>query len=358
MKLSPSMKKVQAVSLVIGLALFFYLINKVGFGVILTSLQTLGAGFLVLLVISGLRHMFRAVAWGLCIEKQHGTIKVTELFNIRMAGEAIRFVSFTGPFLGEPSKAALLRKRMPMVHGLSSVIVENMTYSLAAAIVSVVGVAVLLANFSLHNRVKWIAFGIVLFVVLLVWLIRRAIVKESFPLARALRLIDRHTGRTWFGQKAASAEQMEECIYRFYKSNSRTFVLVLSIDLLAHVTNIFEVYLILVFLGSEGTLLAAFIIEAGMKIINAAFFFVPAQVGVFEGGNALILKALGLGMSTGIALALVEKMRTLFWTGYGMLILTLKFGKHAINSRREPAPSASTGPNSSEVNISLLEVKQ
>ncbi len=64
------MKKIQAVSLILGLTLFVGLLYSVGVGNILQSLQLVGSGFLILILVSGVRHLLRAVAWMMCIEEE------------------------------------------------------------------------------------------------------------------------------------------------------------------------------------------------------------------------------------------------------------------------------------------------
>ena len=329
------MKKIQAVSLVLGLALFAFLIYKIGVGQILDSLRAVGFGFIILILVSGVRHLLRASAWKKCFEADHRhRVGLLELFNVRLAGEAIRYISFTGPFLGEPAKAALIKKRLPLSHGLSSVIVENLTYSLSAVLVSVAGVVLLLVNVKLNSKLRWSAIIISIVVLAAVAVIGRGIARRNFVLVRVMRLLYRWTKREWFAERVESVGRMEENIFNFYNHRERTFLLVLSLQMAAHLVNIFEVYLILYFMGIKATFIAAFIIEAAMKLINAAFFFVPGQVGVFEGGNALLLRALGFTASIGIAVALVEKVRTLVWTAYGLIALTFLFRKNA----KKPIP--------------------
>ncbi len=324
------MKKIQAVSLILGLTLFVGLLYSVGVGNIFQSLQLVGSGFLILILVSGVRHLLRAVAWMKCIEEgQRKRIGLFELFNVRLAGEAIRYVSFTGPLLGEPSKAALIRKRLPMVHGLSSVIVENLTYTLGAILITISGMALLLVKFTLSSGIKVMGVVITLFMVAAAVIAQRAIARRSFALTRLIQWLGKVTGKEWFQKKVGGAQSVEENIYDFYNHRGSTFFLVLTLELSAHFTNILEVYLILRFIGARATVTASFIIEAMMKLVNFVFFFVPGQVGVFEGGNALLLKALGLGLAAGVTLALVEKIRTLAWTAYGLLALMFAFRKDA-----------------------------
>lgn len=323
------MKRLQAASLALGLALFAYLLYSVGLGQVLRSLQLVGSGFIVLVLVSGARHLLRAAAWQKCFAAGRCPLGLFELFHVRLAGEAIRYLSFTGPLLAEPAKAALIRKRLPLAHGLSSVIVENLTYTLGAVLITLVGLALLLAHVALNDYLKLAAILISLGAVAAIALMWRCIARRTFVLGRSMRRLERLTGKGWFAAQAAGVERMEENVFNFYHHRERTFLPVLALELAAQLVNIFEVYLILSFMGVEASFLAAFIIEAVMKLINFAFFFVPGQVGVLEGGNALLFRALGLGATTGIALALVEKIRTLAWTAYGLVALTLLLRRNA-----------------------------
>ncbi|MDQ3666293.1 MAG: flippase-like domain-containing protein [Acidobacteriota bacterium] len=324
------MKRLQAVSLVLGLALFAYLIYNIGVGQILHSVRLVGAAFIVLMLVSGMRHLLRAAAWKKCFEVDHRRrVSLFKLFNVRLAGEAIRYLSFTGPLLGEPAKAALIKRHLPLAHGLSSVIIESLTYTLAAVVVIIAGLIFVLANVTLDNNLRTAAVVISASVLFAVFLISRGIARRYFVLARAMNRLARLTGRRWFAEKASSVERIEESICNFYNQRERAFPYVLMLELASHAVSIFEVYLILRFMGVEASLLTAFVIEAASKLINTAFFFVPGQVGVSEGGNALLLRAIGLGASTGIALALIEKIRTLAWAAYGLVALLILLRRNA-----------------------------
>ena len=82
-----------------------------------------------------------------------------------------------------------------------------------------------------------------------------------------------------------------------------------------------EVFFALRFLGHDAPVTSAFIIESLTKVINAAFSFIPGTIGVYEGGNGLILKTLGYTTTVGVALALVRRGAILFATSIGLTIL-------------------------------------
>lgn len=345
-------KIIHALALLLGLMLFVWLIYSIGATAILASIKAVGFGFVVLILVSGVRHFLRAAAWWNCFEAGERRFKLFELFNVRLAGEAIRYVSFTGPLFGEPAKAALMRRHTPMVQGLSSVVVENLTYTFSAVLVTISGLILLLANFTIHRNIKVAAIVVCLFVAAVIFVIQYHIRRRSFAFTRLMKRLE-HSGvgnKEWFQRKAVGIESMEANVYNFYNHRGHSFTRVLSLQLAAHLMNIFEVYLILRFMNLDATFIIAFIIEAMMKIINFVFFFVPGQVGVFEGGNALLLAALGLGATAGVALALVEKIRTLAWTAYGLVVLAFIFRK---DSKPSPTVAAFDTGEIAEVEMSI-----
>jgi hypothetical protein len=48
---------------------------------------------------------------------------------------------------------------------------------------------------------------------------------------------------------------------------------------------------------------------------------VPMRLGVDEAGTEILTAVLGYPSATGVTLAIVRKMRVLFWTGIGLLLL-------------------------------------
>ncbi len=300
--LTRNLKVLQVVFLVLGLILFSYIIYSVGPDQIFSSIRVVGFGFVIIILVSAVRHLLRSIAWLHCIEEDHRQIKIFDLFNVRLAGDAVRLLSFTGPFLGETSKAVLIRKRLPMVHGMSSIIIENLSYTIGVVFVVITGLALFVANFSTKTSVRWM--GAVMSIGMLAALIggRYVITKRVMVFTRLGRWFARNTDVAWFKAQAIGIEATETRIHDFYKRRGSTFYRVLLLSLGANLVNIFEVYLILYFIGVDVNLMLSYIIETMMKIVNILFFFVPGQVGVLEGGNAIVFKALGLAVSEGVTL--------------------------------------------------------
>jgi hypothetical protein len=73
--------------------------------------------------------------------------------------------------------------------------------------------------------------------------------------------------------------------------------------------------------GSAPPLVTSFILETTNRLITVVFKFVPLRLGVDEAGTALFTQVLGLGSQTGVALAIVRKVRVLFWAAAGAILL-------------------------------------
>jgi len=87
--------------------------------------------------------------------------------------------------------------------------------------------------------------------------------------------------------------RVELTVYGFYKRRRAAFFSMIGLDLTSHATSVLEVYVTLKMLGFVPNVGAAYIIESLTKVINFAFAFVPATIGVYEGGTEIILKSLG-----------------------------------------------------------------
>jgi putative ABC transport system permease protein len=93
-------------------------------------------------------------------------------------------------------------------------------------------------------------------------------------------------------------------------------------------------------LGYQPQVQAAYVIESLTKVINFAFGFVPATIGVYEGGTEIILQTLGFAAATGVTLALVRKAGTLFWTVIGLVILAWRTVPDALRRLSNRSPRA------------------
>ncbi|HEY9402472.1 MAG TPA: ABC transporter permease [Pyrinomonadaceae bacterium] len=313
---------VQLVAFALGLALFVYVVNRVGVQSIFDTLARVGLGFFVLLGISGTRHFFRAVPMYLAVPPDHRRFNLWQAFTTRLSGEAISFLTFTGPILGEATKAALLRRRVPLVMGVQALVVDNLLYNLSVALFILSGACVMLASYDLPDAAHYTLLLIATLAMLALLAVGLAASRRVMPLTWFIeRLAALGFRPRLLVKRRAHISDLESNIYDFYRNHRGSFFAIVFFDLMAHVSSVLEVYTTLRMLGFRPGFDAPYVIESLTKVINFVFGFVPATIGVYEGGTEVILRTLGFAAATGVTLALVRKAGMIFWTGIGLAML-------------------------------------
>src|ERR1051326_518982 len=105
------------ISLIIGLALFVYVIKQAGPAEILARVRTLGAGFGLIIAISSVRHMVRALAWLRCMTPGERGIGFLAVVRARLAGDALGDLTTAGPLIAEPLKVFSLGGKLSLAAG-------------------------------------------------------------------------------------------------------------------------------------------------------------------------------------------------------------------------------------------------
>lgn len=314
----------QVIAFLLGLALLVVVINKVGVQPIFDALLRIGFfGFLILLAVSGSRHVFRTIAMSAAVPKEHRGFNFQQAFAARLGGEAISFLTFTGPLLGEATKVALLRKRVPLTYGVPALVVDNLLYNLSVVFFILSGACVMLFTYNLPPLVYYslvaIASVAALGIVGAALAAKRRIMLLTWVLDQLARL---RLSPKVILKRRQHIYHIESKVYDFYKHHPGVFFGMIGCDLLAHISSVFEVYITLRMLGYLPNIAQAYIIESLTKVINFVFAFVPGTIGVYETGTEVVLQTLGFAVATGVTLALVRKAGTVVWTSIGLLILT------------------------------------
>ena len=314
----------QSLAFLLGLGLLIFVINRVGLQPLFDALLRVGFGFFVILGLSGLRHFLRTISMRAAVPAEHRRISFRHAFAARLGGEAISFLTFTGPLLGEATKVALLRKRVPLTYGVPALVVDNLLYNLSVVFFVLSGACVMLARYPLPPSVYLVLLGIAalaaLGILIAVVAAKRRVMLMTWIIDRLAQL---RLSPKVILKRRHHIYHLESKVYDFYRHHPAAFFVMIACNLLAHATSVMEVYLALKMLGFQPQWAQAYIIESLTKVINFAFAFVPGTIGVYEGGTEVILqKGLGFTPAAGLALALVRKAAIVCWTSIGLLVLT------------------------------------
>jgi uncharacterized protein (TIRG00374 family) len=307
----------QGALLLLGAALFAFLIADIGLAAIESSFRTLSWRLLVVLVFPCLVFkLFDTLGWRWAFPGK--PVSLLTLMKIRIAGQAVTATTPTGTLGGDAVKAWLLRDRVSVRESLISLIVVKTTMVASQGLFLALGVLVaqrlLVLETPLVRAMEW------LLVLEAVAVIGFLAVQMAGVVGRGERLL-RRLGLRAGERIGAAAEEVDRGLATFYRRRPGRFVLSLACNLLGWFASAGETWLILRFLGVPVSVPTALVIEAFGTGVRFATFFVPAQIGVAEGGTVAACVALGLSAATGLSLSLVRRVREAAWTGVGLLLL-------------------------------------
>ena len=298
------------VGALLGTLLFAYAVDRAGISEILDGIQRVGWGLLVILALAGLRFVLRAECWRLCVPP---TTRLTrgQAFSAFLAGDAVGNVTPLGMLASEPTKVLLSRRHLAAREAVSSLALENVVYAASVVTMIGIGVVVTLATLPLPDTWRW--GGIAVLVGL------AAIATAGLRLLQGTWDDERGVRPRW-REKLAGVRRSIVGFSADYRGRLwRVFVL----DLLFHLLAVIEIFVTMQWLLGRGgvTFPQAVIFEALNRVVTVVFKFVPFRIGVDEALTGGLATALAIDPAAGVVLAVVRKIRNLFWSGVGLAIV-------------------------------------
>lgn len=306
-----------------GIGLFGYFIYAVGFYEIVDGVERFGiAGFAVILVLYFLRLVARSQAWKMCVHEPD-ELHLRDTVPAVIIGEALSSTIPLGILVSGTSKAIVVRKRIPLVSGLSSVATENLFYSFVTGLFLIAGAAVMLNLYAVDESLTLTVNVLIVSVAVLLSLGILMVVRQwHFASAFANWLYERGILTRLLGKHRHEVRRFEDLIYGFYRKYPRRFLPVCFLEVVYHWLGIAEVWYILARINDAGpSLLTAFLLESVSRLVTIIFKLVPFVIGVDEAGAQFVGETVALGAGVAVTLAIIRKGRILFWTAIGVLLI-------------------------------------
>jgi hypothetical protein len=306
----------------VGLVLLVVLVRREGWAEVQGGLRAVGPWFLAIVLLGGLRFAARTASWVECARSTHEPpLPFRVAFGVVLAGDALGNLTPLGLFASEPAKVLLTGRWLSPVTRLASVAADNVLYTASVVVMIAAGAAVFAERAAVPPAVQLatqaVLGGVALAGIVGLWAGRRRPAVLSYLAHHAARL----TGRA-----ARTPEFLRDVEQRFYGMldwpAGRLWRLA-AWQALFHVGAVAEVFLILRLLPAtrQATLVDAFVLETAGRLVTVVFKFVPYRLGVDEAGAAIVARALALDPASGIALALVRKLRIVVWNAVGLAVL-------------------------------------
>ena len=341
-----------------GVALFVYFVERTGAANIAAGAGRLGWTFPAIVALGGLRLAARALAWRNCLDDRRRLTR-RHAFCAVVAGDTLGNLTPLGPLAGEPAKALFAVDREPAARTLPALAVENLFFTLSAALVVAGGAIALVLRLGPAHRGWMAGAALAATLVLLIMALHGVMWRRRHPasglLAGAARL---GPAANRLGGWAERVRRVEHRVHDLYPRAPRRLAAVAGWELGFHALAILEIHLVLAFVSAvPPTLLDAFVLESTNRLLAAAFKIVPLRIGVDEAGAAAVAELLALGGGAGVTLAIVRKARMLVWMAAGIVLLARRGllarrrggGAAAADGPEAPAPSHPAGARQPKV---------
>jgi uncharacterized Tic20 family protein len=318
------LRSTRVIFLLAGIALFVYLFVQLGPGAVLGMLGRIGWGAVPIAVAYLAYQCLRASALGASVPGGR-TLTFRDALWIRLSGEAVQFLTFTGPFLAEPAKAWLLKSRgLTAVEGFATTITEYLSYTITAAVLSIGALWWLLAHGVMTGGIRMATIVLLGFMATFVVSAAVAISLRAHLLGAILeRVAGLPLVRRRLKPDMAAVHRVEDLLLDVMHDRPARFARILLLESASHTLHIVELYLILVALELGAGAGTAVLIEGAAKFVGLAFFFIPGQVGASEGAHTIIFEIVGLPAVAGFTVPFVRRIRSIVVAGLGLLGISL-----------------------------------
>lgn len=319
------MSKSRAIHLllgVLGAALLIWMVKKIGVHALLLNLATFGFWKTVsLILIYTLAQVAFCAAWHVILQAYRSNITFWETFRAYAAGDALNMTVPSANLAGEPVKVMLIRDKISAEEGIASVTVYKFADFISLTLFLLFGW--IFQFFFYRLPLAWnIGGGIIALGMSAACLLLYALQKKGmfYPAVRFLHKL----GLDWVAEKLESAHLIDKGVREFYANQPGRFRLSIFYNFLAWFGGVAEIMLFLKMLGYSASFPAALTIETFSLFINNVTFFIPARIGVGEGGRVLLFSALAYPTSIGLSYGIIRRVRELAWVAVGLLILLVR----------------------------------
>jgi hypothetical protein len=303
------MRRLQLLLLLLGVGLFVYILHKVSLDRVARGLYSVGWSFVTIFALELVIDFLHSEGWRWCLPHHGHAVTRLDTFLARLAGVAVNVLTPTATVGGEVVKGVLLRRWVPFPDGFASVMVDKLTFALGQTVFLFCGAFAVLTGLSFDAEERALALsalGLWVVAVIAFFALQRAgIFRVSVGVARTIfgssTLIESLPGHAEFDTKVSA----------FLAVHRVELGISVLLHVLAQLTRVPQYYFAMSALNLHPTAAACFTTAAGLVFMEATMFLIPAKLGVFEGGNALIFSRLGYGVAAGIVVSFALRISEL-----------------------------------------------
>jgi hypothetical protein len=316
----------------LGVLLLAWQVRSIGVAAIVDGIRRIGVtGLIAILAIGLTRQLLRSAAWVILMKDDAGkNVPLSRALAATIAGDAVGNLTPLSLAVSEPAKAIFVGTHMPPQRALAALAAENFFYSISVALAVLLGVAVLFLEFPVPDALRTASLLLVaaMAAVLIggLWLIWKKPALLSSTLARFTRFAG--TKVTAYETFIGKIRALETSSYAFVRARPARLAGVVACEAVFHVLSVAEAWVTLCLLTGglpidayPHPIALAIVLDSVQRMVNVIFRVVPLKIGVDEVGSGLVTAALGYGSALGVTMGVIRKIRVLFWSLVGLVLL-------------------------------------
>jgi hypothetical protein len=306
-------------------------VHSVGWSRLLHRLVGLGPWLFAVIGVEVLVTMCDAAAIHAFVGASRGRSYV-HVLTAQVAGRAINVITPFGS-LGEVVKIALLVERVPQPQALAGVLLYDLVGQEISFVLIAVGAPLTAAFMHVPESLKLVLYaagGVAAAIaVALPLLLRRGLLVSFVSVARRLHVLGEARVQRWRKKLATVDERLHDGSDERRGERTRGWTFMVLSRLLS-----WAVLGLLVYAAHGPTSIGflAAVVTAG-QVITYFSSLVPLGLGVSEGGNYALFRALGADPTVGVAVALGRRVTHIVYAAIGLLLFSLSRTVQRIRTR-------------------------
>jgi hypothetical protein len=303
------MKKSHLIFALIAVVFFLWVLGHIRLASMIEQLKAMRIALPIVVALSALRLSLQSLNWSASLKGEDVSLGNAKLAGVRLASQAMGYLTVLGPVISEPMKIKLLGT--PAEPTITATFLDDGIYWCTSALIAIAGI-VCLPLVAVHGA-AYHALPAVVVLALAVY----AITRRTPVLSGVVRV---------FGKRAPSwlarAKTFEASIRQYRLEQPSLVRRMFWSDVACQILIACEVVVVLWALHLPIRFFAVLAIEGVTRTLKLVSGWIPARLGSDEGGAISAFAITGLSPILGLSLALTRRMRDLLWALIGIVWLT------------------------------------
>lgn len=321
-------KKAQNIFLFLGLAMLGVMVSQLDFDEVWKGVSHAGYWFGAVLVLWALLYILNAAAWFIIIRsddnEQTRKLSFLRIYKLTVSGFALNFATPGGLMGGEPYRIMAISPVVGKEKASSSVILYAMTHMFSHFWFWAVSIVLFLLTQVVTMQMGMLLLASTVFCGLGLWFFmagyRKGLANRLLNIARHIPFLKRWA-KPFVDSHKEQLDTVDQQIASLHKQNPKIFVSAVLLELVCRILSSLEIYFILLVMTPDVNFVQCVLVLAFTSLFANLLFFIPLQMGGREGGFLMSITTFGFTSSEAIFVALLVRLRELFWTAVGLMLI-------------------------------------